>query len=250
MCWFFYYWKMKKKLIVTAAVFCTVIVGLIITARITGMLLIFSIPGPANEPNVKTGDKIYVSNMKDPVLYNFIVITGEYADSMNMTSMPDHKPGSHYFYRLCGTPGDILEMKNGILYVNDKNFDSGLNLNRSYKITNTEFYSIEQDDIIAGESAGAMYMISNDTAMVTFDSTLLKKYASKIHPVLYIMPHSQQGPFKWNNKDTQWTTDNFGPLKIPAGCYFVLGDNRHNAMDSRYTGFVKKENIRGVVLNN
>jgi signal peptidase I len=31
--------------------------------------------------------------------------------------------------------------------------------------------------------------------------------------------------------------------------YFVVGDNRHNALDSRYIGFVKKENIMGVVLN-
>jgi signal peptidase I len=63
------------------------------------------------------------------------------------------------------------------------------------------------------------------------------------------MQHAEYGAFKWNNKDAYWTPDNFGPIKIPTGCYFVLGDNRHNAMDSRYIGFVKKEDIKGVVLN-
>ena len=240
---------MKKKIIIIAAVTCSLIVVLWIVASVTGMLQSYTIPTSSNEPNVRIGERVYSSNLKEPQPYDFIIFTSEAADSINGFFMEDYKNGSKYLYRLCGVSGDILEMKNGILYVNDKNFDLGLNLNKAYKITNTEFYAIEQDDIIAGETAGSMQMISNDTAIVTFDNTLLKKYESKINPILYIMPHSENGPFKWNNKDHTWTTDNFGPLKIPMDCYFVLGDNRHNALDSRYTGFVKKENIKGVALN-
>lgn len=241
--------KMKKKLIITAAVFCSLITVLWIVGRFTGMLLFFSIPTPVNMPNINPGDRVISSNLNEPQPYDFIIFTSDYSDSINGSNMEGHEKGSKYLYRLCGIRGNIIEMKNGILFVNNKNFDSGLNLNRTYKITNTEFYSIEQDDIIAGETAGRMHMISTDEALVTFDNALLKKYASKIKPLLYVMEHSENGPFKWNNKDEQWTVDNFGPLKIPTGSYFVLGDNRHNALDSRYIGFVKKEDIKGVVLN-
>jgi signal peptidase I len=35
------------------------------------------------------------------------------------------------------------------------------------------------------------------------------------------------------------------PTVIPAGAYFVMGDNRGNANDSRYWGFVRRERILG-----
>ncbi len=37
----------------------------------------------------------------------------------------------------------------------------------------------------------------------------------------------------------------WGPLVVPAGMLFMMGDNRDNSVDSRYYGPVPRENVRG-----
>lgn len=39
--------------------------------------------------------------------------------------------------------------------------------------------------------------------------------------------------------------DNWGPLLIPSGKYFMMGDNRYCSKDGRYWGLVPRENLRG-----
>ncbi|USS90456.1 signal peptidase I [Fructilactobacillus carniphilus] len=60
---------------------------------------------------------------------------------------------------------------------------------------------------------------------------------------------NQAGNWDLHSLSTQapnWMKDK-GAMKVPAGKYFVLGDNRKVSNDSRYWGFVPKDKVIGVV---
>ena len=60
---------------------------------------------------------------------------------------------------------------------------------------------------------------------------LSENLAGKLHPIM-VLPE-------------RYAMRSFGPLTVPPGKYFMLGDSRDNSGDSRYFGFVPRDSIVG-----
>lgn len=61
--------------------------------------------------------------------------------------------------------------------------------------------------------------------------------------VFFLEPPSTSGPPHTND-----LREEYGPVTIPAGQYFMMGDNRDNSEDSRYWGFMPAGYVKGQAL--
>lgn len=118
----------------------------------------------------------------------------------------------NYIKRVIGTPGDTLEVRNRVLYINGKAMP------------------LEE---LTGEKAQAE--LGRLDASAKQDPGRLQVFVEHLDTRDHISFFDKENFF----------AENFGPITVPADSYFAMGDNRDYSADSRYWGFVPMKNIKG-----
>ena len=223
---------MKKTFRITL-----IIVGILfVTYTVLGqtdMLKMYNIPTTANEPGIMLNSKIFVSNLVDYENGDFVCY--KYDDEML---------GEHIrVHRLLGKSGDVIYIENGVLFINNINANENMELKFSYILEPTEFQNLVEKKIIEKEE---MMFRSADKAYVFLTDQVAEQngLSSKIN----LEPKNQADKMISEKYNENWNRDNFGPLKIPSGKCFIIGDNRHNSQDSRYIGLINDTIIVGTVV--
>ncbi|WP_019140883.1 signal peptidase I [Noviherbaspirillum massiliense] len=182
----------------------------------------FKIPSSSMVPTLMVGDLILVNKftygVRLPIINKKIIDINVPQRGDVMVFKFPKDPSLDYIKRVVGVPGDKIVYKNKRLTVNGKEVS----------------YEPLPDYL--------------DEEHLSYS----KQYLEKLNGVSHRILNDDRAPAYVPNPDAtfpyrdlcSYNTEGFA-CNVPAGHYFMMGDNRDNSLDSRYWGFVPDENIVG-----
>src|SRR6185437_9834716 len=201
-----------------------------VVCRVTHVVGIYKMSTTANLPTFHPGDIIVTSRLKNPDHNTFVCFRG-----------PNKK--SVWVFRCIGKGGDMVEIRDAKAYLNGKLLIEPYTWNEYY-------ISTKRLNTIRGYVEKYNYplrSINDSLNVITISAADLKTYHLNLKMVTASRGQKNDEIFG-DFKKLGYNEDNLGPIKVPEGCYFLLGDNRHDTSDSRYFGFVKQSDIVSTVL--
>ncbi|MBA3582311.1 MAG: signal peptidase I [Gammaproteobacteria bacterium] len=169
----------------------------------------FQIPSGSMLPTLEVGDFILVNKfsygIRLPVVNTKLIAVNAPARGDIVVFKYPENPNIDYIKRIVGLPGDHIEYRNKVLYIN------GQEAQQRYDAP-----------YVRTDRASAYMPIV--TASELRENLIGVEHHLLIHP---------QRP------DQDYVID------VPADSYFVMGDNRDDSRDSRFWGFLPEQNLVG-----
>ena len=185
----------------------------------------FKIPSGSMIPTLLVGDLILVNKyhygIRLPVINKKIIDNHDPQRGDVMVFRYPKDTTVDYIKRVVGVPGDEVMFKSQRLYVNG---------------VEVPLQAVPPPGFYDEESR-------------RYQSEFIEDLSGVSHPILldpsaqpfYGSPDKIEFPFRENCRYSAEAVT----CKVPAGYYYMMGDNRDNSQDSRYWGFVPDENIVG-----
>ncbi|RCL00967.1 MAG: signal peptidase I [Candidatus Tokpelaia sp. JSC188] len=188
----------------------------------------FTIPSESMKPTLLVGDYLFVSKYAygyshyslpfSPNLFLGRIWAAEPKRGDVVVFRYPQDTSLDYIKRVIGLPGDTIQMRDSRLYVN------------GIVVPRKKIGEIKSMDML-GDIPPKGYF---------FDSVLGGS--------VEVYRETLDNNVSYNTLDILPTSlgDNTGVFKVPAGHYFMMGDNRDNSLDSRFeVGYVPFENLIG-----
>jgi signal peptidase I len=167
------------------------------------------VPSGSMNPTIVEGDRILVDKAAYGWRIPFTTVRltdGDDPQRGDIVIFPSPEDGDTLVKRVAGVPDDVVEMRDERLFVN----------------------GVAVDYDAASPAA--------DADLPSATRGLTREYYSER---LGEQPHAIMVLPARN------AVRSFGPVRVPAGQYLVLGDNRDNRKDSRFIGFIPRDSIVG-----
>ncbi len=162
----------------------------------------FRVPTASNYPTIAPGDRFLANkiayNHNDPKRGDLVVFVN-----------PEDR-GANYIKRVVAVGGDTVEMKEGILYINDR------------KIPQRTIAECCPDSAVTKSDSGSFR-----------GEVLCEINGPARYKIFLAETVGDQG------------SGDFAKMTVPAHHCFVLGDNRNNSVDSRHFGPVPLATVKG-----
>lgn len=181
----------------------------------------YDVPTGSMNPTIIEGDRVVVNKLAYDLKIPFTSYRlAEWGDPSrgDIVVFPSPADGTRLIKRIVGVPGDTIELFDNLLIVNG---------------VPAEHAALEQSTIDQMPPARQ--------ADHTYATELLPAFPGGASATA--LPPTRSHPLMLTPAARSMRS--FGPVVVPPGQFFAMGDNRDNSNDSRFIGFIERRGIVG-----